>query len=455
MFTSTESRLWLAVHLLYPSASQAFDVYQAVVQQSENHLNRNNNEAVFAKLVQAFEKIPAISSNLSFYEFEFDQIDQWKVIYKNSQKIQLVIFVGVLIFEMKMSDIAPLLRLTADKAQFLFHQIFKKLAQNSSKLKYNEQLNFKKQNDLKISYLYTYENLIEYCLGQLSAEEHEKVKAGLELYPILQLTKDEYSKIISQIQNLKVQRSASAAGREQNFSDLQTSAVTETKNRPFYAKKRNWAALAVVCLATAAGIFYATGILPYWLGRDETLVIQALNEAPAEAPVYPDIAAESVPKEAPSTEGETASGDVSVADSEPVAEPAPAIEPPVAAIEPKPEPKPEPKTEPKPAAATQFSLPAEPGGLYRGTLRVEDVVAVNARMQQKMSQLGAAKAGEVELGWMKTDKIAYYHFTISEKNIAEAHTFFEQLGKLNLKFDKHPRSLPAGTRRFIIEVEQK
>ena len=27
MITSIESRLWLAVHLLYPNASQAFDVY--------------------------------------------------------------------------------------------------------------------------------------------------------------------------------------------------------------------------------------------------------------------------------------------------------------------------------------------------------------------------------------------------------------------------------------------
>lgn len=445
MFTSTESRLWLAVHLLYPSASQAFDVYQAVVQQSENHLNRNNNEAVFAKLVQAFEKIPAISSNLSFYEFEFDQIDQWKVIYKNSQKIQLVIFVGVLIFEMKMSDIAPLLRLTPDKAQFLFHQIFKKLAQNSSKLKYNEQLNFKKQNDLKISYLYTYENLIEYCLGQLPPEDHEKVKAGLELYPILQLTKEEYSKIISQIQNLKVQRSASAASRDQSFTELQAVAAAESTKRPFYAKKRNWAALAVVSLATAAGIFYATGILPYWLGRDETLVIQALNETPQEAPVYPDIAAESVPKEAPPAESESTSADISVADGQ--SAPSDSV----------PEPATVPAAEPQPvaAAAPKFDLPAVAGGLYRGTLRVEDVTAVNARLQQKMSQLGAAKAGEVELGWMKTDKIAYYHFTISEKNIAEAYAFFEQLGKLDLKFDKHPRALPAGTRRFIIEVEQK
>lgn len=474
MFTTTESRLWLAVHLLYPSASQAFDVYQAIVQQSENLINQNNKEAVFTKLVQAFEKIPAVSSNLSFYEFEFDQIDQWKIIYKNSQKIQLIIFVGVLIFEMKMADIAPVLKLTADKAQFLFHQIFKKLAQNSSKLKYNEQLNFKKQNDLKISYLYTYENLIEYCLGQLPPEEHEKVRAGLDLYPILQMTKDEYSKIISQIQNLKVQKSSSVTKEKSSgFSGDAAAGDKARPPRPFYRRKRSWALLGLISVVTAAVVFQMTGVLNYLLHRDQTLVIQSVEKKPETAPVYPEVAAGSVPQEAPVTETsddltaaggeETAAATVPVStdSSLPVAAvPAEPSVPETAAKPVKPGETAKPAESAKPAttaaaAHSEDRLPAEPGGLFRGTLAVQDVNAVNGRLAEKMAELGAVKAGEVALGWMKTDKVAYYHYIIPEKNIAAANAYLRGLGRLNVKFEKHPRALPPGSRRFIIEVGPK
>ena len=69
MVSSVESRLWLAVHLLYSNASQAFDVYQAVVMQAEHAIANDDSSAVFSRLIQVFEKIPAIGTTLSFYEF--------------------------------------------------------------------------------------------------------------------------------------------------------------------------------------------------------------------------------------------------------------------------------------------------------------------------------------------------------------------------------------------------
>ncbi|AGH94618.1 SPOR domain-containing protein [Pseudobdellovibrio exovorus] len=465
MFTSTDSRLWLAVHLLYPHASQAFDIYQGIVQQSESLINQNKKEAIFAKLVQVMERIPPVSSNLAFQEFEFDQIDQWKVIYKNSQKKQLVIFVGVLIFEMKMLEIAPLLKLSPDKAQFLFHQVFKKLAQNSSKLKYNEQLNFKKQNDLKISYLYTYENLIEYCLGLLSEEDHEKVRAGLELYPILQVTKEEYSRIINQIQNLKVQRTGEAKARKGNGTDALANEAATRDSRLFYKKKRTWVALAaILCGVTVVGILQYTGVLPYLQNREQTLVIGALDKR-SETPVpdHPEIAQGSVPEEAPPSEIPSEEANLSELPPETVAEVTPNEVPPVIAATPKPS-EPVVSTPPvsTPAASTpvasvaaEESLPSEAGGLFRGHLIVDDVDTANSQLMQQLQKLGATKAGEVALGWKKSEKVAYYHYVIPEKSIAEANSSFRRLGKLVLKFEKHPRSIPAGSRRFIIEVEQK
>lgn len=458
MLTSLESRLWLAVHLLYPNSSQAFDVYQAIVAQSENAITQENRLLVFSKLVPVFEKIPAISSNLSFYEFEFDQIDQWKVIYKNSQKVQLLIFVGVLIFELKIGEISAYVKLSQEKAQFLFHQMFKKLAQSSAKVKYNEQLNFKKHNDFKISYLYTYENLIEYCLSQLPTEESEKVKIGLELYPVLQVTRDEYLKIINQIQNLKVQKSNSVTTKTKSKlslvkdkksvevnaeanSEVQSSDEPEKSTSLLKNKKIVAASFATLILAT--GVFFQmSGVVAHLLNPDGTVVIQQIEKKPMPQLSSSDIALESLPKESENIPPQESS-----ADQTPVVLPdAPPAESEIAKSDIQKD------KEQKTDSSASKEAKAE-GGLFRGTLTVKDLDASNKKILQKITALGAKKAGEVELGWMKTNKMAYYHYTIPEKNIEQANQYFSELGTLDVKKENHPRLIPAGSRRFIIEIK--
>ena len=45
-------------------------------------------------------------------------------------------------------------------------------------------------------------------------EDNEKVSAGLKLYPMLQIAKEEYTRIISQIQNLRVQKEMAAVSSQ-------------------------------------------------------------------------------------------------------------------------------------------------------------------------------------------------------------------------------------------------
>lgn len=467
MSTSLEGRLWLAVHLLYPHSSQAFDVYQAVIIQSEPAIKKNDVDFVFSKLVQAFEKIPPVSSNLSFYEFDFDQIDQWKIIYKNSQKTQLLIFVGTLIFELKISDIASHIKTNPEKAQFLFHQIFKKLAQGSAKLKYSEPPNLKKQNETKISYLFTYENLVDYCLGQLSAEDAEKVKTGLELYPTLVVTKDEYAKIINQIQTLKVQKTNSVSSAEKKTSPQPSEAsikktenVDENPDAPAEMRSVKSLVLSTAVLVLAVSIGIGFGLKKYRDSRTEVVVSEVqkntqpvdLVSAPAQnsVPSAQGLAAQS------STDASTAkSVDVSVASSSDQ----------VVAMAPQPPPPPPPSTEnvkPKPADNENQNVSTETataektaGGLYRGTLLVDQIGKLNQQIAEKLGELGAKKAGEVELGWLKSPGVAYYHYIIPEKNIAESKAYLQKFGKLYIKFEDHPRQIPVGNKRFIIEVKQK
>ncbi|MCC2678393.1 MAG: hypothetical protein K0R29_969 [Pseudobdellovibrio sp.] len=475
MVTSIESRLWLAVHLLYPNASQAFDVYQAVVLQSEHSIANNDIRSVFLRLVQVYEKIPAIGSNLAFYEFEYEEIDQWKVIYKNSQKTQLIIFVGVLIFELKISEIAGTVKLSPEKAQFLFHQIFKKLASTSQKLKYNEQLEFKKQNDNKISYLFTYENLVDYCLGQLSAEDTERVEAGLKLYPMLQIAKEEYTRIISQIQNLKVQkeRAAVSSDAKPNLKIVNNDVTSTQYLAKGFTKNQIRIAGGAAVVILAVVLAQPVSMYKKWTNRHNTVVLHeidkpqlvAKNDTPSSAASQTVAAAtpsESTPAPAPVTAASPSStpSPANSANVQPAAKPA-APAPVAVAQTPAPAPAVTPGVKPAVAAAS----PAQPadsaaaaigsGGLYRGTLFVADLTTANEKIKNRMNQLGAVKAGEVELGWLKSPNLAYYHYIITEKNMQDAEAFMRAAGSLHVKFEPHPRKVPAGSKRFIIEVKQK
>lgn len=473
MVTSIESRLWLAVHLLYPNASQAFDVYQAVVLQSEHSIANNDIKLVFARLVQVYEKIPAIGSNLAFYEFEYEEIDQWKVIYKNSQKTQLIIFVGVLIFELKISEIAGTVKLSPEKAQFLFHQIFKKLASTSQKLKYNEQLEFKKQNDNKISYLFTYENLVDYCLGQLSPEDNERVEAGLKLYPMLQIAKEEYTRIISQIQNLKVQKERAAIS-----SDVKPNLKivnNEVTSSQYLAK-----GLTKTQIRAAAGIALAVVIIVLiqpisaykkWTSKNNSVVLHEVNpHVVAKMDVQPAASSQTGAAAQPAQQPVAAQVPAAAVKPPDASQAAPAAAPSAAAAKPAPAPVPVAQTQtpapppasvPKvpPVAETKADTSVKPatgaGGLFRGTLFVTDLAAANEKIKKRMNELGATKAGEVELGWLKSPNLAYYHYIISEKNMQEAEAVMRESGSLHVKFEPHPRKVPVGSKRFIIEVKQK
>jgi hypothetical protein len=469
MVTSIEARLWLAVHLLYSNASQAFDVYQAVMLQSEQAIADRDSLAVFSKLAQVYDKIPAIGSNLAFYEFEFEEIDQWKIIYKNSQKIQLIIFVGMLIFELKISEIALVLKLAPEKTQFLFHQIFKKLATASQKLKYNEQLEFKKQNDNKISYLFTYENLVDFCLDQLSPEDSEKVKTGLKLYPTLLVAKEEYSRIISQIQNLKVQkeRAAIVAPAKPILKSIKDGEKISNDSKlespikgvsPMQFK----ALIGVAAVAVLILLVQPMRILSGMKDKDAGTIVLQERELPKTNPPESSPAVDDVSKE-PIVAAENSAPNAVA--SAPVA-PEPSAQESVVAKTAKSEvsnvkeDSVEKKTQT--AKSVESTAPATTadqlnyeGGLYRGTLFVTDLVKKNQKIKQKMLALGAEKAGEVELGWHKAPNMTYYHYLIPESSMKEMKSYLMQSGNLILKFEKHPRKLPQSTRRFIIEVKQK
>lgn len=94
------------------------------------------------------------------------------------------------------------------------------------------------------------------------------------------------------------------------------------------------------------------------------------------------------------------------------------------------------------------------GSLYRGSLAVTNLSMIGPKVTEKILELGGRKAGEVELGWMKTPGSSYYHFTIPEAKYDELQKFFSETGQVRVSKEKHPRVMPEGIIRLIITVEE-
>ena len=94
------------------------------------------------------------------------------------------------------------------------------------------------------------------------------------------------------------------------------------------------------------------------------------------------------------------------------------------------------------------------GGLFRASIQVSDLETLTGRITDRLVALGGQKAGEVELGWKKTTKVSYYHIILPTENVEEAKLFLNKFGQLNIQFEPHPRLMPAGQKRMILEVKE-
>lgn len=112
------------------------------------------------------------------------------------------------------------------------------------------------------------------------------------------------------------------------------------------------------------------------------------------------------------------------------------------------------------AATTQASAArtinsVETGFVIRGILEVDTIAGMKDVLEISLSPLGARKAGQVELGWEKAPDILYYHFTTASEFEESVKQAFGTLGRLRWSRVSHPRKMPNGVSRYIVEVQEK
>lgn len=107
------------------------------------------------------------------------------------------------------------------------------------------------------------------------------------------------------------------------------------------------------------------------------------------------------------------------------------------------------------AVATQApaaSSKASRSFVYRAFMTLSDLENIAPKITQQIKELGAEKAGEVELGWRRGSG-RYYHFTIPESNEQKLLENLRVYGPVRISKDPHPRVMPEGQVRFILWIE--
>jgi hypothetical protein len=92
------------------------------------------------------------------------------------------------------------------------------------------------------------------------------------------------------------------------------------------------------------------------------------------------------------------------------------------------------------------------GFVYRAFMTLADIENVAPKITQQLKELGAEKAGEVELGWRRGSG-RYYHFSMPESNEQRLLENLRGYGPVRISKDPHPRVMPDGQVRFILWVE--
>ncbi|MDX9730307.1 MAG: hypothetical protein RBT63_00915 [Bdellovibrionales bacterium] len=107
---------------------------------------------------------------------------------------------------------------------------------------------------------------------------------------------------------------------------------------------------------------------------------------------------------------------------------------------------------PSQAASSQTASKSSRGFVYRAFMTLSDLENIAPKITQQMKELGAEKAGEVELGWRRGSG-RYYHFSLPEANEPKLLDSLRAYGPVRISKDPHPRVMPEGQVRFILWIE--
>lgn len=433
-------KLWVSCHLLYPNPSQARDIFGLIVDTGIDHSSSAYGQTYqgLNKLYRLYRRRDAVKSGSTNFEFTSTPLNYWKRVLQKCNKDETFIVMVALLELASFKDISRITKIPQNKVKYLFNQSVRKIiASPSLRFEQKKDIKFKEYNSQDVTTLFVSENLIEYVLGLAAPEVSEKMEAKLKDNNRYNDYRNEILKLKAELSDLQVSHHFDEVMKMfGNTAQLQNLKKLELKQQ-----KKIFVGLLVLIIIVLGLILRPTFLkTPSSEASDKKVVLEEIaiskKEAPEGQEIREPIAATS-PTATVSVPVVVSNKVVAVISDSVVAK----EKPPVVTA----------KITPRASAPIKL---AQATGVYRGQITVTDFEQVAAIIRDRIIAIGGKKAGEVELGWIKNKNISYFHFIFPTEKREELVAFIQQYGKLSYKFEPHPRVLPIGQSRFIVEVHK-
>lgn len=412
-------KLWVSCHLLYPNPSQARDIFGLIIESGMDHSSGSSDQVYqgIQKLYRIYRRHIPVKSGSSNFEFSSTPMSYWKRILQKCNKDETFIVMAILLDLVTFKEIAQLTKITESKVKYLFNQSVKKLI-SSPALRFEQKKDIKlhEYNTQEVSALFVSEYFIEYTLGLVSPDISEKMDAKLKDSHRYTDYKNEILKFKAELNDLTVSH---------HFDEVMkiygNSAQLENLKRLEIKQQKKVLVGFLILVIIVAGLILRPTFLKTSIGEVSTqkVVLEEIEISKKEVSAGQEMAM--VTKSPEKILVVSASVVVGSKISVP---------------------------------ALIKAKPSQTTGVYRGSITVTDFEQVTSIIRDRIITIGGKKAGEVELGWIKNQKISYFHFVFPAEKREELVTFIQQYGNLQYKFETHPRILPPGQNRFIIEVRK-
>ena len=435
-------KLWVSCHLLYPNPSQARDIFGLIVESGIDHRSSAYGQVYqgLQKLHKIFRQRISVKSGSSNFEFTSTPMNYWKRVLQKCNKDETFIVMVVLLELATFKDIARLTRTAESKVKYLFNQSIKKLITSPAlRFEQKKDIKLKEYNSHEVTALFVSEYFIEHTLGLTEGAVAEKMEAKLKDNNRYNDYKNEILKMKAELTDLTVSH---------HFDEVMkvygnTAQIQKLKKLEIKQQKRIFTGLVFLIIIVSGLILRPTFLKTQLNGEENTqkVVLEEIEISKREAPEGQQIPVTM----AAASQTLTVSIPVVVSNKVVAVISAPVVvkaKPPV-----------ETTTKVITTASATVKL-VQPTGVYRGSITVTDFEQVSSIVRERIIAIGGKKAGEVELGWIKNQKISYFHFIFPAEKREELVTFIQQYGNLQYKFEPHPRVLQFGQNRFIIEVRK-
>lgn len=432
-------KLWVSCHLLYPNPSQARDIFGLIVETGIDHSSSAYGQVFqgLNKLYRLYRRREPVKSGSANFEFTSIPLNYWKRILQKCNKDETFIVMVALLELASFKDISRITKTSQSKVKYLFNQSIKKIiASPALRFEQKKDIKLKEYNSLDVTTLFISEYFIEHVLGLADPAVSEKMEVKLKENNRYNDYRNEILKFKSELTDLTVSHHFDEVMKVfGNTAQLQNLKKLEIKQQ-----KRILGGLIILVTIILGLILRPTFLkTPVSETLDKKVILEEIAISKKEAPEGQEI------KESTVATSTTATVSVPVVVSNKVVA---VISAPIVVKE-----KPVVNAKITPTASAPIKM-AQATGVYRGHITVTDFEQVASIIRDRVIAIGGKKAGEVELGWIKNKNISYFHFIFPAEKREELVAFIQQYGNLQYKFEPHPRVLPIGQSRFIVEVHK-